>query len=211
MAATGQHVTASDAVAPEYARWVAERRRSGALSAPPVAMDEGTPSEPLHLDPREATALVRTAALRAVGLYRPTSRTEVVWVEGGRALAIGVAGIEVITDDGLLTVLLPVRCDQLEDVVTVTFAVGSESRPAGLYAATERRPRGPRLVVDAWGDALVAFAWQCLLGLLSGMAGAVGKDARGNLLVPAELAAGPDGLWITPMARHRFYGASGLR
>ena len=66
------------------------------------------------------------------------------------------------------------------------------------------------MIVDAWGDALVAYAWQCVLGLVSGIAGAIGKDSRGNVLVPAELTATRRGLQIVPMARHRFSGSSGL-
>jgi len=93
----------------------------------------------------------------------------------------------------------------------VLFAVGSDQAPAGLYAAASKRPTGPELVLDLWGDALVAFAWQCVLGIASGIAAATGKDARGNLLVPVELVAGARGVGIVPMARHRFAGSSGLK
>jgi len=47
--------------------------------------------------------------------------------------------------------------------------------------------------------------------MISGIAGATGKDARGNILVPVELTASDKGLQIVPMARHRFAGSSGLR
>lgn len=115
------------------------------------------------------------------------------------------------TQEGQLNVVLPVRCDQTGRAeVTVTFAVGSDKQPAGLFAAAHRRPAGPEVVVRAWGENLVAFAWQCLLGLVSGISGAVGKDGRGNLLVPAEVVANADGLRIVSMARHRFSGSSGL-
>ena len=32
------------------------------------------------------------------------------------------------------------------------FVVGSDKEPAGLYAAASKRPVGPELVVDLWGD-----------------------------------------------------------
>jgi len=89
--------------------------------------------------------------------------------------------------------------------------VGSAKEPSGLYASTYRRPNGPALIVDTWGEALVAFAWQCVLGMVSGIAGAVGKDTRGNVLVPAELIAANGAMRIVPMARHRFAGSSGLK
>jgi len=109
-------------------------------------------------------------------------------------------------------VTIPVRCDQTGSAkVAVVFAVGSARQPAGLYASTFRRPNGPALIISAWGDALVAFAWQCVIGLVSGIAGATGKDSRGNVLVPAELTASEKGLKILPMARHRFSGSSGLK
>ena len=86
-----------------------------------------------------------------------------------------------------------------------------ELRNSQIYAAAAKRPMGPELVLDLWGDALVAFAWQCVLGIASGIAAATGKDARGNLLVPVELVAGARGVGIVPMARHRFAGSSGLK
>jgi hypothetical protein len=91
------------------------------------------------------------------------------------------------------------------------FAVGSPERPAGLYAAAARRPNGPDIIVSTWGDALVAFAWQCVLELITGISAATGKDQRGNLLVPVEIAVTGRGIEIVPMARHRFAGSSTLK
>ena len=67
------------------------------------------------------------------------------------------------------------------------------------------------MIVDNWGDALVAFAWHCVLGVVTGIAAATGKDQRGNLLVPVELVASGRGVSIVPMARHRFAGSSTLK
>jgi hypothetical protein len=135
-----------------------------------------------------------------------------VWVEGESELAVSLVELRVRFGTGLITVTLPVRCDQTGSVtVDVAFACGSPGAPAGLYVAAQRRPRGPELIVATWGDALVAFAWQCLLGLVSGLAGATGKDQRGNVLVPVEMIATPRALQIVPMARHRFSGSSGLK
>ena len=202
----------SDAVAPEFIRFVEAERRAKRLPAAPRPMAEGEVFEPVRVESAQASEFLRVAARRASGLFRPSSRNEVVWVEGGSELAVSFVDLKVDIADGLIGVTIPVRCDQTgSSVVQVLFAVGSAREPSGLYASTYRRPNGPALVVDTWGEALVAFAWQCVLGMVSGIAGATGKDTRGNVLVPVELAATRSGIAILPMARHRFAGSSGLK
>lgn len=202
----------ADTIAPEYRRFVEEIRRMRSLRAPARPMAEGQVTGGLSLNTKQMTEMLRVAARRAVGLYRPTRRTEVVWVDGESELAVSLVGLKVGLADGLITLALPVRCDQTGPAtVEVAFACGAPGAPAGLYAAAMRRPHGPELIVATWGDALVAFAWQCLLGMVGGIAGAAGKDARGNVLVPVEMTASRGGLEIVPMARHRFSGSSGLK
>jgi len=201
----------SGAVPPEYERFVTAARRSDQLPPAPGRLTDGQIADGMFVPTKQAVELLRVAARRAAGFFRPTKRTEVVWVEGDNELAVGIADVSMTTRDGLVVIALPVRCDQVGSVtVEVHLAVGGDDRPAGLYASTFRTPVGPKLVVDTWGEALVAFAWQCLLGLVSGLAGAVGKDARGNVLVPVEMSASRAGIRIVPMARHRFAGSSGL-
>lgn len=200
----------SSAVPADYARFVRAARLAGVLPAAPDRLAAGVVTDELFVAAKPASDMLQIAAKRAAGLFRPTKRTEVVWVEGDSELAVGFA-VRLEVDDGLLTVVIPVRCDQTgEGEVEVVFAVGSPDRPAGLFASTFRKPSGPRLVVDTWSDALVAFAWQSVLGMVSGLAGAIGKDARGNVLVPVELAVSGRGVHVVPMARHRFAGSSGL-
>lgn len=202
----------ADSVAPEFARFITEERRARRLPSQRGRLGEGERSHPVFVDPQRAAEFVRVAARRASGLYRPTRRTEVVWVNGDSELAVSLVELDVKVADGLIWVLVPVRCDQTGPAtVEVVFAVGSPKEPAGLFASTHRTPSGPPLIISAWGEALVAFAWQCVLGMISGIAAATGKDARGNVFVPVELAASGRGLEITPMARFRFSGSSGLR
>jgi len=202
----------TDVIAPEFTRFVTAERRANRLPSAPEPMAAGEISHPVLVEDKQASELLRVAARRATGLFRPTKRTEVVWVEGDSELAISLVELRVKLADGLIRVVIPVRCDQTgSGLVEVVFAVGSLKQPAGLYASTFRRPNGPELIVSVWGDALVAFAWQCVLGMVSGIAGATGKDSRGNVLVPVELAASERALKIVPMARHRFAGSSGLR
>ncbi len=202
---------ASESVPLEFERFVAGERRARRFAGSPEPLQAGAVSERLVVTTKEASRLSIEAAKRAAGFFRPTRRTEAVWVDGESQLAVGIAAVRLQTTHGAVVVTIPVRCDQTGPTeVHVTFAVGEPGRPAGLYAAAQKRPRGPAAVVDTWGDAIVAFAWQVLLGLVSGLAGATGKDTRGNRLVPADLEATPSGLAILPMARHRFTGSPGL-
>jgi hypothetical protein len=197
-------------IAPEFVRFIADQRRARGVAAA-RATGEGEVADTVMVSAAQATELLRVVARRAAGLIRPTKRTEVVWVEGESELAVSLVDLRVKLGAGSIMVAIPVRCDQSGSaVVEVAFACGAPDQPAGLYAAAERRPRGPEIVVATWGDALVAFAWQCLLGLVTGIAGATGKDRRGNVLVPVELTATARRIEIVPMARHRFRGASGL-
>jgi hypothetical protein len=201
-----------EVVAPEYVRFVSAERRAGRLAAAPKPMAAGEATKAVFVEAGQVSELLRVAARRASGLFRPSKHAEVVWVDGDRELAVNLSDLQVKLADGLIHVMIPVRCDQTGGVVIdVVFAVGADKQPSGLFASTYRRPIGPALIVDAWGEALVAFAWQCVLGLMTGIAGAVGKDARGNVLVPVELTASPRGVAIVPMARHRFAGSTGLQ
>jgi len=202
----------ADSVVPEYARFVAAERRAGRLAAVRPAMREGEVFDTVFVERGKLAEFARIAALRGAGLVRPTQRTEIVWVDGANQLAIDIGKLDVRVDEGQIQVRVPIRCDEVgSGEVLVLFVVGSDKEPAGLYAAASKRPVGPELVLDLWADALVAFGWQCLLGMVSGIAAAAGKDARGNLLVPVEVVAGAGGVGIVPMARYRFAGSSGLK
>ena len=193
-------------VAPQFARHIEAERSAGRLSFPPTKpLSEGETAATVRVDGKQAVALLRVAARQAAGLAN-SKQMEVVWVDGDRELAVDLANLQVQIGDGEVHVGLAVRCDQTGPaVVDVVFAVGTNEEPSGLYASTYRRPNGPAPIVGAWGEPLVAFAWQCLLGLVSGIAAAVGKDNLGNAFVPVELTASKrEGLQILPMAAHRF-------
>jgi hypothetical protein len=85
--------------------------------------------------------------------------------------------------------------------VTVDFVVGTPSRPTGLLAASTE-PRGPRVVVRRWGEALTALAWQAVLDATGGVAAAAGADRDGSVLIPVVLTASRDGIAVVGQARH---------
>jgi len=166
----------------------------------------GQTTPPVRINTKETADLLRATARGLAGL--PAGKNEVVWVDGDRELAVDVANLEVQITDGVIRVAMPVRCDQTGAAnIEVVFAVGRKNEPSGLYASTYRLPNGPDLIVRAWGESLVAFAWQCVLGMAGGVAGAVGRDDQGSTLVPVELTASKGALEIVPMARHRFSGS----
>jgi len=204
----------AETVAPEFVDFIQAERLASRLpqAAARTKMAEGDVYPGVFIAAGRLNPLLRVAARRAAGFFRASKRTEVIWVEGDNELAVNFAEVGVQAGDGTLQVSIPVRCDQIgKGTVTVLFAVGAPNAPAGLYAATAGRPTGPEAVVAIWSQALVAFAWNCLLELVSGMAAAVGKDQRGNLLVPVELSARRQGIEIVPMARFRFAGSSTLK
>jgi hypothetical protein len=189
----------------EVVRELTRLLRTGDLvrpERPPVAGDR---LEPVRLN-RDAVAQLSTgAARRALGAAaKARATTEVVWSNGGDELAVEPAKIQVVTTAGAIAVTVPVRCDETGPAeVQVTFAVGAPDRPAGLFAATSDRPRGPAAIVDRWADALIAFAWSAVLELATSVAGTIGRDVHGDRLIPGALFATDDGLEVVPVARHR--------
>jgi hypothetical protein len=179
---------------------------------PPAPLGAGTPLEPLPILPKEAGVLIaiaaRQAVLTAAGARLPEDPnqlpTVVLWQDGPAALLVEVSAITVRLDEGLVSVGIPVRCDQLprgREVITVDFVLGTPTRPTGLLAAATE-PRGSRLIVERWGEALTALAWQALLDAVGGIAGAAGTDDDGAVLVPTALTASANGLAIIAQARH---------
>lgn len=128
-----------------------------------------------------------------------------LWVRDTNELLVFTSRVTVRLDDGLVLITVPVSCDQAaEAVIEVPFAVGSKEVPAGLVFATEERPRGPEVIVDVWGEALIAFAWRLMLTVATRIAAQSGVDEDGAGLVPIALAATRESLALMPMARHTF-------
>lgn len=189
----------------EVVRELTRLDREGLLDRPREPLAAGGRMTSIPIRGEALVTLTAQAARRALGAASTSRRnTEVVWSDGGDELAVDPAGVKTATTVGAISITIPVRCDQTGPAtVEVTFAVGSPDRPAGLYAAAEGRPRGPAVIVDRWADALITFAWSAVLELAEGIAGSVGRDTRGQRLIPGSLVAGEEGLDIVPLARHR--------
>jgi hypothetical protein len=196
---------ARDDVGAECARIleVVKQRCPGLLPAAPLPA--GTVGPEVDLNPDELQRLVTVAAASAAGAPAGTGSGTVVWSLGGSELIVIVAKVQVRVDRGIVVVVIPVSCDQIRGAaIEVGFAVGDDSRPAGMLAVTEDRPRGPAAVVDIWGDALTGFAWQVMLSVTTGLANATGEDVDRAPLVPVAITASPNGLRVLTMARHTF-------
>jgi len=180
-------------------------RCPGLLPAQPLPAGQVGPGIPLP--PDAAPTLFRLVARQILTLpvQSGAAGAVVVWTQGDDELAVLVDEIGVQTADGAAAVAIPVRCDEVgQTIVRVRFAIGSGERPAGLLATSDDRPFGPPEVVDIWGEALTAFAWQILLTVATRLASATGRDVDGAGLVPAALHANESGFAVTTMARHAF-------
>lgn len=201
-------MTTFSSVHPEIARWVS--RQTEAADGDELS-GETLLRAGLNVRPDDLDVLTNVAAKLVSGFFRPTKRTDVVWTEGDSELEVSIERVRTDVGDGFIQITIPVRSDQTGPRdITISFAVGGPDLPAGVYASTLRRPAGPELLIDVWGDSLVAYAWQIVLTLVTQVAKAAGRDERGTGLVPAEIRATANGLTVVPMKRHRFFGSSGL-
>jgi hypothetical protein len=183
-------------------RQLAEELREHCPGAVPVRLPPGATAAPTTVSAQHAAALysIAFAAAAQVPSTAPAS-TAVVWADGEHELLIYPDRVRVLFQDGFVLVGITVYTEQTGTVeVSVPFAVGSASAPAGLMIATEPVPRGPAIVVERWGDPLIAAAWQALVHLAGGIAAAAGADTGGGALIPAALTAAAAGLTVLPQA-----------
>lgn len=170
----------------------------------------GSLSKWIEVPVRQAVPMLR-ATTRLVADLPPTGSRTVVWTSGLDELAVATDRVTMTCRPGLVTVRIPVSCDQLSaqergrrrrPVVDVPLAVGTAEQPRGLMMATVSVPRGPSVVVDLWADALRAFAWESVLTLAREIARAAGHDRTGRSLVPAAVGAEAKRFLVRPMAGH---------
>jgi hypothetical protein len=159
----------------------------------------GTVAPPVEVEDERFERLVRAA------LAPDEASASVVWHEADAEVVVHLDRTRVRTRDGLVLVALTLECDQtgLAEVV-VPFAVGTNERPAGLVAASEAKPRGPEVLVDRWGEAIIATAWRAVVEAATAVARDRGSDLDGAPLRAGGLVARGGRIAVVPQARHSF-------
>jgi hypothetical protein len=166
---------------------------------PGEPLPPGGVAPPVEIAERRFQDRIRSA------LVPPEEPASVVWREADAEVIVHLARTRVRAGDGLVLVALTLECDQTGVAeVVVPFAVGTDERPAGLVAASEARPRGPAVLVDRWGEAIVATAWRALVDAATSVARERGSDLDGAPLRAGALVARNGGIAVVPQARHSF-------
>ncbi len=168
-----------------------------------VRLRTGTAKGWIAVPAKAANAMLPEVARLVADLPTRTS-PEVVWSAGASELLLHTDRTKLTCNLGIVQVDAVVACDQVEGTpsVSIPFATGTEKETRGLFMATFERPSGPAVVVDAWSEALTAFAWECLLTLATHLSAAAGKDGEGRPLVPAAIASARGSLLVLPMVRN---------
>ena len=193
---------AEDARTARCRKLLAELQRTcpDVLPRPPLpVVKPGEVVATATVEPRSLQRLVQSA-------ITPESGDAFVWTQADDEVIVHTGKTRVVTGDGIVAIAFTLECVETDGPaeVVVPFACGSKDHLAGMIAATENRPRGPAILVDRWGDAIIATAWQALLDVADSAASGTGTDIDGRPLRAGALVAGIDGLTITPQAPHDF-------
>jgi hypothetical protein len=170
---------------------------------PPKPVPPGGTAPPVSV-PSATVEQLTTAALGAAYVAADKAPlAQVVWSDADGEVLVHVDRTQVAMFPGLVLVALTLETDETgAGQIVVPFAVGGPDSPAGLVVVTESRPRGPVALVDRWGQAATAAAWQALLDVAHGLALQSGVDADGARLIPGALSTDGATLSVTPQARH---------
>jgi hypothetical protein len=175
--------------------------QAGLPKKPPVrtvpVLRGGRVGPPLELKSSRVTDLVQAALHEGPG--------SVVWTDGEAEVVAHLDETRVEVLDGLVLVGITLESEQTGRAeITVPFAVGTEDDLAGMVAVTERVPRGLAALVERWGDAVIAAAWEALVEVADEVSRQTGLDTEGNPLAAGALVARRGVLAVVPQARFGF-------
>lgn len=180
-----------------HADWFTALRNAGRLKPGEL------PSRMLTVPRRDAQLVLREIVRLVADLPTGTSSI-VVWQKDGSELWVDTSTVALTCLDGLVTISVTVRCDQVADPVSISvpIGVGTTDAPAGLVMSALTHVDGPQIISERWSDAITAFAWESLLELARRLCNNLGRDGAGLPLIPGAIAATKDALLIQPMSRH---------
>jgi hypothetical protein len=179
-------------------RWVCPERAGARESLPPGAVADAVEIEDGHFEQLARAAVAPAEEARSV-----------VWRDADAEVVVHLDRTRVRARDGLVLIGLTLESDQTGVAeVVVPFAVGTDERAAGMVAATERKPRGPDVLVTRWGDAIIATAWLAFVETAASIARLRGSDLEGEPLRPGAFSARSGQITVVPQARHVFERAS---
>lgn len=147
-----------------------------------------------------------SAPYAAAGASPPA---EVAWFDYDGEVTVNLAATTVALLDGLILVALALQSDQTgAGQVIVPLSVGTQANPTGMLIGTENRPRGLLALVDRWGEAATAAAWNALLDVAQTLARQAGADANGAPFIPVSITAATTGFTVLPQARQAMDSAA---
>jgi hypothetical protein len=163
----------------------------------PRALRPGRLGPVLQLERRAAERLFRLALLDVSAGETVARPRAVLWRDGGDTLLLEPSRARLRTGAGVLVVAVPVFADETGRRQVVLPFVTADNRDAvGFIAATESVPRGPRPIVDRFGDPLLAAVWAALVEVAAAWAAAMGRRLAGAPLAVAGLGVTAEGLVI---------------
>ncbi|MDO6824395.1 hypothetical protein [Marinobacter sp. 1_MG-2023] len=167
-----------------------------------LLLDIGDRSPDLLSVPTKDAQEVLSKTVRLVLDLPRNSTPLVVWTQGDSELLVHSDQTRIGFSSGVVALRITVECEEHGKlVVPVPIGVGTSQSPTGLIMSTFEDLEGPTELVDAWRDALIAFAWEALLEIARVICAEVGNDKRGLPLVPGSIGASPDRLLLQPVSR----------
>jgi hypothetical protein len=174
----------------------------------------GVTVAPHNVNPDLVQRLLLPALVVAAGAApgdAPLQSRPLLWDSGADRLLVHLAKASIVLADGVIDLHFSVECDQTGVAeVVATYVTASPDKPHGFVLATEDLPRGPAVVVQVWGEALVALGWRAIVELTRMVAATRGTDTADQPLVASTVVATANGLAITAMGGQRF-GTSTVR
>ena len=188
----------SQPVATECQKLLRKMQRDCPNLLPDKPLEEGQISSPIEIDSSTFLKLTRIA-------IKPVAKKTIAWKKNGSEIIFLPEETVIDIQEGLILIGIVLETTQTgKQTLTVPFATGKEKRFAGTIMTTEERPRGHALLVDVWGDAVIAAAYEAVLQVISGVSAETGVDNKGQHLRAGAIIAKKGVLSIIPQAYFDF-------